>query len=82
MGLGGMKTSKKTRHDHRGSMWAIAGGHIWWCYQCGAIRRAHLVEPPNTWAPLDKKWTRPTGLGGENPEMMNLRKWARSHALP
>ena len=23
------------KHDHRSSLWIIAGGAIIWCYQCG-----------------------------------------------
>ena len=50
----------RTRHDHRGSLWAIAGGALLWCYQCGAWR------PNNS---LGRGWHRPTGIGGENPAM-------------
>ncbi len=26
------------KHDHRQSLWIICGGHILWCYRCGAWR--------------------------------------------
>lgn len=45
------------RHDHRRSMWLIAGGYWIWCYRCGAIRRNGVKD----------RWVRPTGLDGPNP---------------
>ena len=47
------------RHDHRRSIWVIAGGYIIWCYRCGA------------WKANSKQgeWQRPTGLNGSNPAM-------------
>lgn len=48
------------KHDHRQSLWLIAGGAICWCYRCGAWRR-------NT--PEHRKWHKPTGPQGENPAM-------------
>ena len=47
---------KVQRHDHRRSIWAIAGGAIIWCYRCGAWKLNG-----------GKPWHRPTGLRGENP---------------
>lgn len=49
------------RHDHRGSLWLIAGGKVCWCYQCGAWR-------PNTTGRM--RWHRTTGIGGPNPGML------------
>jgi NMD protein affecting ribosome stability and mRNA decay len=56
-----MKTKK--RHDHRQSLWiyAIGTAQMAWCYRCGAIHNG-------------EKWTRPTGLKGENPAMKAYRK--------
>jgi hypothetical protein len=48
------------RHDHRASIWIIAGGAILWCYQCGAWRIN---------ASGGGKWQKPAGVGGENPAM-------------
>lgn len=46
------------KHDHRRSIWLIAGGHIIWCYRCGAWR----MNGPG-------RWYRPTGPKGKNPAM-------------
>ena len=48
------------KHDHRKSIWLIAGGHIIWCYRCGAWR-------PNVLGRM--QWHKPTGPNGENPAM-------------
>jgi len=50
----------KKRHDHRRSIWGIAGGALLWCYQCGAWR-VNDSRP--------SQWHRPTGIGGSNPAM-------------
>lgn len=57
IGFGELKRSIQKRHDHRQSLWIIAGGTHLWCYQCGAFKH------------VDGKWQRPTGLGGPNPAM-------------
>jgi hypothetical protein len=62
-------TMNKTRHRHEQSLWIIAGGHLLWCYQCGAWRH-------NT--PGRMLWHKPTGLGGINPAMKSLRNGARN----
>ena len=49
----------KKRHDHRQSLWIIAGGHILWCYQCGAWKMNEHGA----------RWHRTTGIGGQNPAM-------------
>lgn len=51
------------KHDHRQSLWIIAGGHILWCYRCGAWRMNSAEKMP---------WHRPTGPDGENPAMRDL----------
>lgn len=48
---------KPKRHDHRQSLWLIAGGYAAWCYRCGAWR----INEPRV------KWVRPTGPDGPNP---------------
>jgi hypothetical protein len=53
------------KHDHRRSMWLIAGGHIAWCYQCGAWRGLWVRGLP---------WHHPSGKDGENPALAELRK--------
>lgn len=47
------------KHDHRQSLWLIAGGYIVWCYRCGS------------WAMNEPKaeWNYPTGKNGANPAM-------------
>jgi hypothetical protein len=52
--------------DHRRFIWLVAGGNLWWCYRCGAIRRAHIAKD-GTSLPIDAKWTKPTGPRGRNP---------------
>ena len=47
-------------HDHRGSVWLIAGGSIIWCYACGAWR-------PNVAGKL--QWHKPSGDKAINPAM-------------
>ena len=59
-----MSVPESARCRHRAT-WLVAGGHIEWCYECGAIRRL-TTEAPNISIPLGK-WARPTGRGGENP---------------
>ena len=51
-----MSTPKK--HDHRQSLWIIAGGELLWCYRCGAWRLNR---------PGQGKWWKPTGPAGEKP---------------
>lgn len=51
---------KERKHDHRRSLWIIAGGALLWCYRCGAWR-------PNR--PGRGRWHAPTGPGGKNPAM-------------
>lgn len=54
----------KPKHDHRQSLWIIAGGHILWCYQCGAWKMNHHGESAKR-----EPWNKPTGIGGPNPAM-------------
>lgn len=49
-------TDLAKRHDHRQSLWIMAGGRLLWCYRCGAIRAEH-----------EKRWNKPTGPNGANP---------------
>ena len=58
-------TEKKKKHDHRSSLWLIAGGAICWCYQCGAWTLNRLRKHGE---PRDR-WHRTTGIGGPNPAM-------------
>ena len=47
--------------------WLVAGGHIAWCYECGAIRKLAAVKGGiNAVAPVGC-WVKPTGRGGANP---------------
>jgi hypothetical protein len=62
------------RHDHRQSLWIIAGGYILWCYQCGAYK-------PNV-ANGQRGWTKPVGIGGENPAMKEFRISRSSNRAP
>jgi hypothetical protein len=55
------------KHDHRQSMWVIAGGHILWCYQCGAWK---LTENSRE----RTRWHKPTGIGGPNPAVAELNR--------
>lgn len=52
----------RPRHDHRQSLWIIAGGTLLWCYQCGAWR---VNRAGKEWV-----WHRTAGIGGENPAML------------
>lgn len=45
------------KHDHRRSLWIVAGGDLLWCYRCGAWRMNATKG----------KWHRPTGPNGVNP---------------
>ena len=45
------------KHDHRQSIWVIAGGYLLWCYRCGAWKINDPTMP----------WHRPTGMNGKNP---------------
>jgi hypothetical protein len=58
------RVRRAKRHDHRGSLWLLAGGAICWCYQCGAWR-------PST--PGRMKWHKTTGIDGPNPAMPKKR---------
>lgn len=49
----------KKRHRHEQSMWIVAGGHLLWCYQCGAIRGTATGT----------RWQKPSGIGGKNPAL-------------
>lgn len=63
------------KHDHRQSIWIIAGGAIVWCYRCGAWR----LNGPNSY------WQRPTGPKGKNPAMSKAylkRKFIQAGGLP
>lgn len=62
---------KGARHRHERSSWLICGGHIEWCYQCGAWRQLKQVDPGCFVA--ISKWTKPTGIGGINPAMKDLK---------
>jgi len=52
------------KHDHRQSLWLIAGGAICWCYQCGAWKMNAADTP--------RRWHKPSGIGGENPAMKGV----------
>lgn len=52
---------KQKKHDHRQSLWLIAGGYVAWCYRCGAWKENKSDAP--------RAWHKPTGLNGENPAM-------------
>lgn len=54
------------KHDHRGSIWIIAGGNILWCYQCGAWRMNLPGRVPGG-------WHKPSGIGGANPAMSKFK---------
>lgn len=57
-----MKTDR-LKHDHRKSLWIIAGGNLLWCYRCGAWTVNKKSERGRN------LWHRPTGPGGDNPAM-------------
>ena len=52
------------RHDHRRSLWIIAGGSVIWCYRCGAWRMNAKQSP----------WHRPTGKSGANPATTKMKE--------
>ena len=53
-----------TRCRHSSS-WIMAGGHIEWCYRCGAVRRLRKISPMAS-VPAST-WARPVGPDGKNP---------------
>jgi hypothetical protein len=55
---------QKARHDHRQSLWIIAGGALLWCYRCGAWRVNKAGR---------MRWHTPTGPRGKNPAMDGYR---------
>ena len=58
---------RKVRPCHHNRCWLVAGGHIAWCYECGAIRKfAPIKGETNAVAPVGC-WVKPTGRGGRNP---------------
>lgn len=61
-----MSDKSKPRHRHERNSWLICGGHIEWCYQCGAWRFLKKVDGVMH---ADGKWNRPSGIGGDNPAM-------------
>lgn len=60
---------KPKKHDHRGSLWIIAGGAILWCYQCGAWTFNGQYRTSKR-----MQWSKPTGLGGPNPAMSKPKR--------
>jgi len=56
------------KHDHRSSMLFISGGAYAWCYRCGAIRMLNFDGRYR-----DKKWTKPTGMRGKNPALVDTK---------
>jgi hypothetical protein len=60
-----MKNASTKKHDHRQSLWLIAGGNIAWCYQCGAWKINHENSP--------RAWNKPVGIGGANPAMKDYK---------
>lgn len=52
---------KKRYHDHRTSVWLIAGGNVVWCYVCGAWRYNK---------PGRQLWCKPTGDATKTPAMV------------
>jgi len=56
--------TKRCRHEQH--MWLVCNGNLWWCYVCGAIRRAK-TQNPNDSIPIDKRWIKPTGNKNNNP---------------
>jgi hypothetical protein len=57
------------RHRHERSSWLIAGGHIEWCYQCGAWRQLRRDPALANAFVAASPWQRPSGIGGVNPVM-------------
>jgi len=55
-----------TRCYHQRNSWLIAGGHIEWCYACGAWRQ--LIQIGGKLYPAEKgKWYKPSGDPKVNP---------------
>ena len=47
--------------------WLVAGGHIAWCYECGAIRKCAPIKGETNAVASVGCWVKPTGRGGRNP---------------
>jgi len=59
----------KPRCRHERNSWLICGGHIEWCYACGAWRNLKQIAP-NGWTRADPphdKWHKPSGDPKVNP---------------
>lgn len=60
----------KCRHR---KTWLLAGGHLEWCYECGAIRQMDKsIELNSVFVRVGDdgrkaRFIRPTGKGGDNP---------------
>ncbi len=66
---------------HRKS-WIVCGGHLEWCYQCGAIRQ--LVKTGPAASTVGGPWTCPTGVDGDNPatsEAKKMDQWRKRHGI-
>jgi len=56
------------RHEHRRSIWVIAGGALLWCYRCGAWKPTTVLGSGRP------RWFRPTGPAGKEPDIFGGRK--------
>ena len=41
--------------------WAVSGGYLLWCPDCGAIRAMTPNSIDGTWSPAWSRWIRPRG---------------------
>lgn len=70
------KATAIERCRHRRS-WLVTFGNaggIEWCYECGAFRPLDALPAPGNGVTPCGKWTRPTGIGGENPALKKRKE--------
>ncbi len=68
-GTRGDMEKMKTRCRHERNSWLIAGGHVEWCFVCGAWRYMKKVGPNAVTRadPPHDKWNKPSGDPKINP---------------
>lgn len=56
------------KHRHERTSWLIMGGHIEWCYVCGAYRQMEVSKTTNAvWPMIKNGWHKPSGNPDVNP---------------
>jgi hypothetical protein len=61
-----VRGDKRMNNCRHRKTWLVAGGHIEWCYECGAMRQMERIDGVNA-VKSKGRFIRPVGKGGENP---------------